>query len=344
VVRSAIAYWVHELGTQGRLDQLTSESDSTWIGTQYLHEKPCSAATDLRFQLGTLTTEQRANLPERDAFAAITIRTDYDAKSLRGRGFIYVAPESGELRPSASTFPPHPWSEEHQRRLRLTLMHELGHVYGIGHFGARGLMAENFMDQLFSSTGDLFLGDPSVDPQVLRVTRFLGETRCEPADVPDWGRERLALGHRYFGTPANMQCNRIELTPAGLKLWVKPNASSTEWQLGGQTEGEHLGSCAGGGPDQSFPMQVFLPADQTVYTKDPPYKVRDAWPDRAIDTCVATYVSADGKARRLIVIRRDLDRPLLSGVLDGKFILNLQFPSFSDDPTPAPSPAPAARP
>jgi hypothetical protein len=112
------------------------------IGTQTFVERSCSDAADfdLRFQLGRLTAEQQANFNNPKEFVGIAVRTDYDIKRLKGRGFIYLSPVSGPLAPNHQRMHPAAWSQHDFMPLKVVLRHELGHVFGMDH------QQDSFMD------------------------------------------------------------------------------------------------------------------------------------------------------------------------------------------------------
>lgn len=121
----------------------------------------CSSATDLRFLLGSLTPEDRGHLSHAGfasdkslrETAALTIQTNYDSINLIGRGFIYVSPESGPLRISGGNVSNTPWNRLDGKLLKLTVLHELGHVFGFPHTSeADGLMGSRTIEYLTEQT------------------------------------------------------------------------------------------------------------------------------------------------------------------------------------------------
>jgi hypothetical protein len=80
---------------------------------------------------------------------AVTIQTNYDIDRLRGKGFIYVAPESGPMALAGANVAHRPWSRLNSSLLLLTLHHELGHVFGLQHTpGAEGLMGARTLEHI----------------------------------------------------------------------------------------------------------------------------------------------------------------------------------------------------
>ncbi len=120
------------------------------LATQTFTEEACDDNTDLRFQFGTLSQEQIDTYGIKpQSTIAVTVRTNYDEAKLRGKGFIYVGPHTGALRFESPATVQDPWSRCDGCLLKMTLLHELGHVFGLSHFGdSSSLMGEQFIDSL----------------------------------------------------------------------------------------------------------------------------------------------------------------------------------------------------
>ena len=122
----------------------------------------CSEQTDLRFLLGTLSTQDLLDANTNKGFAqhalgesaGLAVRTQYDEASMRGRGFIYVAPETGPLKIQASEIVTHPWQIFGGKIFRVAVMHELGHVFGLQHsHEGDDLMGSRTIEYLLSKKG-----------------------------------------------------------------------------------------------------------------------------------------------------------------------------------------------
>lgn len=128
---------------------------SAGVGAQTFSLEPsCSVDTDLRLQFGVLSLEQRAqwtsNVKEPPhKYRGIALRTDYDLKNMRGKGFIYLSPQSGPDKfQSKPDDVENPWSIAGGDLAAITLVHELGHVFGYDH-GAMDIMNPSMLDFLF---------------------------------------------------------------------------------------------------------------------------------------------------------------------------------------------------
>lgn len=152
-VEEAIQYWQKEFSKDAG-PVLGHERKSFKLGDNKFVRKTavgCDGTEDLRFLFGssTLSEEERKYLTSgAEKYVGVAVRTDYDAKKLRGRGFIFIASDKDldNVVLSSDTIKK-PWANA--KLLRLALVHELGHAFGIPHMGS-SLMSEVFMDILLS--------------------------------------------------------------------------------------------------------------------------------------------------------------------------------------------------
>jgi hypothetical protein len=113
------------------------------LGTQTFTEVSCAdQSVSLNFQLGKLSPVQHAQVGDPRRYVAKVFETSYDEVNMRGAGFIYLAPESGPLRPDEPNADEHFWGDVNGFVLKYVLLHELGHVFGFSH-SDNVIMAEN---------------------------------------------------------------------------------------------------------------------------------------------------------------------------------------------------------
>lgn len=220
----AIDFWRREFASAAEYEM--NPQYGIKLGTQELRETPCAENPDLILQFGVLDAGQKAYLEDPARLTAIAVRTDYDFQELRGRGFIYVSPESGPLAMRSPFLVDHPWSDADGARLRLVLVHELGHVYGMPHHDkSDSPMWQELPGYIVTkSANSYFWRHPS------HVFVGAGETRtyegCE-GDMPfPTGRSRAILG-----LSSDMKCVRVVVSDR-LTVYGAKDAKSTWKQVG----------------------------------------------------------------------------------------------------------------
>ncbi|HEX4924167.1 MAG TPA: hypothetical protein VFV50_08775, partial [Bdellovibrionales bacterium] len=173
------------------------------VGHQQFVRVPCTGTEELRFKFGagTLEPARRAVIPNLRAHVGIAIRTEYDEVNLRGRGFIYIASDIGNETYDASNSIAQPW--KHEIFLFLTLVHELGHVFGIPHTGPKySLMSAQFLEMILHKTTaepmkNFKIGESNVVPFFFFPSRYF--VQCSQ---DGW----LAEAVQVFQIPADTGC------------------------------------------------------------------------------------------------------------------------------------------
>jgi hypothetical protein len=143
-VERALGFW------QRQFELVQENGYSFKLGTQrFRRQTPCAADVDVAFQFGRLQAGQGTWLSDPPAFVGVAVRTAYDPKTLRGRGFIYISPDNGPLRFRGEDLLPDPWTRESGARLYQLLVHETGHIFGLPHMGPpESLTGTTFPDRL----------------------------------------------------------------------------------------------------------------------------------------------------------------------------------------------------
>lgn len=131
-IKRAVALWKSALTPE--IFAETKKIPQLTIGSQEFIQVDCAEGDiDVAFQLGKLSQNQERMLGKPRRFIASTVQTSYDEENMHGRGFIYIAPESGPLRPDADDLAADYWRANGNLILDMALLHELGHVFGIPH-------------------------------------------------------------------------------------------------------------------------------------------------------------------------------------------------------------------
>lgn len=106
---------------------------------------------NIQFQFGYLEKDQKRFLLNPRKYAAVTVRTEYDPINLKAKGFVYLSPSEGALAYNSDGVAKNAWSLNDGNLLYVTLVHELGHVFGLPHIGTMGaLMSEGFAELMLS--------------------------------------------------------------------------------------------------------------------------------------------------------------------------------------------------
>ena len=153
-IQRAVGLWKTAFSAPGIFPILEVEpSDALKIGQQDFKLVSCDAETvDIRFQFGKLTDSQRATLVKPTKYVASAVQTEYNEEQLRGKGFIYVASEKGDLRPEADDLAEDFLSHHEHVVLDAILVHELGHVFAVPHkSGSEFPMGESACEMLVTS-------------------------------------------------------------------------------------------------------------------------------------------------------------------------------------------------
>ena len=324
--------------TEGQVDPIIQKAASYWnrqfkkasfqdknpgIGTQKFVKKNCSStndpSVDIYFQFGFLSEEQKTSIPRPRRFASIAVRTHYDERKLRGKGFIYYGAEQGPLKMDAnsSRAMKKPWTEAPESILYWTTVHELGHVFGLPHTKA-GIMATDFVERLLD-TGNTPEG--SDHHFVVKSSHQSSEKVRYMCFFEPLGNH---IGGAFLGAPPQWSCLGTKLNRE-LEVWAAPNIDN----LG---SGYRLGRISIVRETISLKEAVsfWFPKDQEIFSQNerislPSYQVREI---------SGSYQTDDGIIVRpvgIVLDPREKD-PLLkdlkiSGLFRGVFYVNL-FHSF----------------
>lgn len=259
-------------------------------------ESECDASTDLRLQFGKLTEEQQLRIGNPREFIALTVRTDYDLKAMRGKGFIYFSPQGGPLMPFSDQVVKNFWNVSSGSLLLPTLIHEFGHLFGIQHHPEIAFMDEGFVEMIVSKSRyqyepigvpDFFENFENLTWQKIKLFKFSQESSShfsmatcststiipEPVDPkPTRYLNQILVAkpllkktiqiHEVFGVPPEAEC--VSHGFDGTKFVVKYKVNESDnWKIAGDMDLE--------GPDsliQSSYIQdvisIWIPREQQI--------------------------------------------------------------------------------
>jgi hypothetical protein len=146
-VRNSITTWKIAIEEAG---EVSIPGVTPKIGTQkFVFDNTCLPSTDIRFQFGVITEEQKKSIGDPRDYLALSMRTSYDKSNLKGKGFVYLSADSGPLKFKGKHIVKNLWAAGDGLFLHLALTHELGHIFGVTHSRVterNDLMSEGFLN------------------------------------------------------------------------------------------------------------------------------------------------------------------------------------------------------
>ena len=251
LIQDGLAYWKTEFSRTTHVNKGFVD-----LATQTFTEVPCSlgvAQMEFLFGYGSLNSERLAYLASPEKFVGVSVRTDYDSKNLRGKGFVYITSDVGPHAYSAGDanigLIPNAWKNE--RLLAYAILHELGHVFGIPHTGA-GLMSEVFLEQLLNPrVYEVFLTEP--------IDSFFF-----PAATMESCGQLAGADKAFFGADLDSDCLQFRMLGPDqpISVFAKKKAEAN-WKPVGVFENVTPNLF----DTRNLPaVHVELPPDQTVFT------------------------------------------------------------------------------
>ena len=324
-INAAIATWKDAFAYAQDEGDLVEPYGHLRVATQRFVREECSNSTPLRFQFGVLHREQRAFFDDPRNFVGAAIRTEYDLESLESRGFIYVAPVRGALKPDLDTMHTEAWSAGGASALDIVLRHELGHVFGMPHQSS--VLSDEIVGGFRMDLMDEHLAETIVTRAMVvqlatdsRVRSDL-ERRLRPINLFRARIERTIEGCRGnrpvteydgLGLPNDAECSRVVVTDNGVDVYAA-RREGDDYVLFGRLKG--WGS---GGGALDWAITVNLPKEQRVFTNNLPRTIHGEF--REVDVYRSgDYRTLDGKiAFPTIGHMRLLHAPLFIGIREGR--------------------------
>ena len=310
-IQRALTYW------QDEFKHSQNQFFDIQVATQEFILDTCdkNSPVDITFQFGVLSKKQRQYLRDPKRFPAITVQTNYDREEMRGRGFIYFAPESGDDALEDESLISHPWSR-HKNILYWTLVHELGHVFGLAHSASNPArfhpMSHLFVEYILKKENQSSIG--------LWQPRSFFRIRIKENQSPQFiCRDQVSVAMQFFGIPSHLRCIGIVLKENGIQVLAADSFTSSSILIGTITFLKHS-------PSIKPAMTISLPAEQNVIGDKPYLTV----PSYFIDGYSGIFQSNLTRLSHPVGISIDptTDFPLdlnlkISGLNQGRFFMDI---------------------
>ena len=327
LIEKSIAFWKEEF----RHGQSPFEP-KIHVATQNFVNVPCPnnlKDVDIVFQFGFLDAVQQTYVKNVNRYAALAIRTEYDKVNLRGKGFVYIAADSGPMKFQGENTVENPWNVNDGALLYWTMVHELGHVFGLSHTKQKMTYFDDYgMNVMSASFIETIMNGPSANWYKL-------STHANPVfslhyrlnESPAWicgGTNHYAEKLReFFGVDSSWKCFGIKVMAKDLAVFATNFESSQDVLIGSAT----IGSQTSGLVDDA--MHFWLPPEQKIFN-EPILGSRVHTPSFYVYDGVTTYQTVSGQIRRQMSYSLDprkssplRDELKIGGILNGKLYIDL---------------------
>ena len=332
IVRVTLANWKSEFA-ETRPSTPGTDGKELKVGTQVFQQVACAKGVSIVFQFGVLGGEQIQRIGDPKKYLGLTVRTDYDTKNMRGRGFIYISPSRGPLKYESTKVVDDVWSMEDGALLYAVLSHEVGHVFGMIHSSEYGLMSERFPETLVDKErahygAEMFKNFPRFhlfkfsdtifsDVQMAMCSSTSDSSSNGPI-VIEQNRKFFADNPQtnFFAVPADVEC--VSMRFKNNQFVVEVKKGKGPYKVWGKAELQRFD------PPMAFDaaLLVYLPDEQTLY---PGASGLQSGPWMQAKTAFkGTYKTTDGKvSREMGLTALSTGSYQISGVINGKLLLNV---------------------
>ncbi len=297
------------------------------VATQTFQIIDCDSSEDIRFQFGILRKNQKIFIDDPHKVIAAAVREQYDPQSLRGRGFIYISPDSGPLQFQGDDLQTDfPWSLGGSGALFRVIVHELGHVFGLQHRGDAGqVMAAGYPEFVLNKLRATTLAKTMSLPGYFAFNGELSDQICQTKGFNSKFAE-------FFGIAEDTKCFGISLAKDQVTVTIGSGPSVME--VGKITLK----------PMPNYKTEtvvtLYLPEDQRIFKVVSTYARILPGPARKTALIKGVFKPRNSRSERnlLLVMPPDNVRsdkiiesainpisswPSIGGVLDGEMILDL---------------------
>ncbi len=187
LIQSAFRFWKTEFAASRK----TTDFE---VATQNFIKVNCSDEVDLRFQFGVLSQQQlkrHGNDPRE--FVSYAALTKYDRVNLKGRGYIYVSSDNGDLKFRGDNYREDIWHLKKGGYLFFALAHELGHVFGVKHLEQSLLMSADALEKMITKPKTWKMADN----MKLRESKYI-QTESERPLQLDFQPARIIIEPEYM--------------------------------------------------------------------------------------------------------------------------------------------------
>ncbi|MEZ4740981.1 MAG: hypothetical protein R3B45_00785 [Bdellovibrionota bacterium] len=305
-INQAIQFWKSQFATN-------SDNQDLKIGTQIFVETECTLDPELVLQFGILSDEQKKKLGDPKELIGIAVRTSYDRRTLRGKGFIYIAPAFGPLRPSLPNMQENPWANVDDSLLMNAIAHELGHVFGVPHFPVPNhFMSDTYLENLVQTNRNI--------PNSLSPVFYNQEPFKIWKELRQNGGERL-----FFKVPSEFPCINYNSLGVDMEVYASSCRPNGQAKLMG-----HIDFKSTGPIKQTFQsIKLVVYSEQKIFDKVDHsygnYGVIFGPSQQSIVWKGVFYSFVDHSSKQIFMkIYPYGNRFELGGILDGKLIMDLK--------------------
>ena len=333
-IRGAVSFWRESFVT-AHTPIVLYEKDKpvrVSIQTDQFVRRNCSLANvgvdgkqevDIVFQFGILNEFQKQEFKKLNTdlskFVALSIRSEYDAVTMRGKGFIYISPDNGELAMKGQNLIPKVWTYGCDSkpgelcgisRLGDALRHELGHVFGLQHSNqSNDLMSMDFLERVVTEKWYVNSNQNIFFPRSINISGWMRNATAE----------NEAKFAKFFDLDQKSKDVRLRFSLDQIIVYEKKDAD-LPWTKVGSAKFEKDFS-----KKFTDAVRVWLPPLQKVFTLSPNFSKSILGPQIVSLQNTAEYRSVKSNLTRPFMVQTQISSIQLMGTMDGELIADLMM-------------------